>query len=47
MAVDREIGEGSAVGIVKQRRDLTGKGKEKDHCYGRIVARMSGGDMRV
>src|SRR5215468_7306286 len=38
MAVDREIGEGGAVGVVKQRCGRAGKGKGKGHRYGALLS---------
>src|SRR6516225_4654638 len=38
MAVDREIGEGGAIGVVKQRFGRTGKGNGKGHRYGALLS---------
>ena len=38
MAIDREIGEGGAVGVVKQRCGRAGKGKGKGHRYGALLS---------
>src|SRR5262249_36081627 len=41
MAVDREIGEGGAVGVVKQRCGRAGKGKGEGHRYGALLSTPS------
>jgi len=41
MAVDREIGEGGAIGVVKQRFGRTGKGNGKGHRYGALLSTPS------
>ena len=41
MAVDREIDEGVAVGVVKQRCGRTKKGKRKGHRYGALLSTAS------
>jgi len=41
MAVDREIGEGGAIGAVKQRFGRAGKGKGKGHRYGALLSTPS------
>jgi hypothetical protein len=41
VAVDHEIGESGAVGVVKQRCGSAGKGKGKDHCYGALLSTSS------
>ena len=41
MAVDLEIGEGGAVGVVKQRYGRVGKGKGKGHRYGALLSTPS------
>src|SRR5262249_59474216 len=41
MAVDREIGEGGAVVVVKQGCGGAGKGKGKGHRYGALLSTLS------
>jgi hypothetical protein len=41
MAVDREIGEGGAVRVVKQRCGRAGKGKSKGHRYSPLLSTPS------